>query len=144
MSEFILHVSDTANGYKSLIPLEEFGCDYQLNILDLSAGEQYQPDFMKISPLGRIPVLEAIANAPALTVYGSEAIAIYLAERYGKSDLDLVFSPIFPFQPTQISFTPGELKIGRCLERNCPTSLSGVPKSPAHCNIRVRCRNSFP
>jgi len=84
MSEFILHLSNTANGYKSLIPLEEFGCDYQIKILDLPAGEQYQPDFMKMSPLGRIPVLETETNGSAQTVYGSEAIAIYLAERFGK------------------------------------------------------------
>lgn len=84
MSDYILYVSNTANGYKSIIPLEEFGCDYQMTTLDLPKGEQYQPDFMKISPLGRIPVLESNTEGAAHTVYGSEAIAIYLAERYQK------------------------------------------------------------
>ncbi len=84
MSEFILYVSSTANGYKSIIPLEEFGCDYQMKTLDLPKGEQYQPEFMKISPLGRIPVLETKTDGSKRTVYGSEAIAIYLAEHYQK------------------------------------------------------------
>ncbi len=84
MSEFILYVSNTANGYKSLIPLEEFACDYEMKTLDLPAGEQYQPKFMKLSPLGRIPVLETSTDGSVQTIYGTEAIAIFLAERYGK------------------------------------------------------------
>ena len=57
------------------------------------------------------------------------------AGHYGNSDVDPIVSPDLPFLPAHVHNTLArrELKIGRSLERNCPSSLSGVPKAPTPC-----------
>ena len=37
--------------------LEEIGCDFKVTAIDLSKDEQFKPDFKKISPFGKIPVI---------------------------------------------------------------------------------------
>lgn len=84
MENLVLHTTHTANGIKALILLEEFECDYDIRLVDLSAGEQFDPAFKKISPLSRIPVITFSADGEKCSVYGSEAIAVFLAEHSGR------------------------------------------------------------
>ena len=52
-----LFSSDTPNGKKITILLEEIGCDFKVTAMDLSKDDQFKPDFKKISPFGKIPVI---------------------------------------------------------------------------------------
>lgn len=80
-----LYTASTPNGIKIPIALEELGIDYELIKLDLGKRDQKSPDFLRISPNGRIPaivdedVLDDQGNP--LTIFESGAILLYLAER---------------------------------------------------------------
>ncbi|MDC3125251.1 glutathione binding-like protein [Candidatus Pelagibacter sp.] len=78
-----LFSSDTPNGKKISIMLEEIGFNYKVTKLDLSAGDQFKPDFKKISPFSKIPAIIDHSNNDE-AVFESGAILIYLAERSGK------------------------------------------------------------
>ena len=78
-----LFSSDTPNGKKISIMLEEIGFEYKVTKIDLSAGDQFKPDFKKISPFSKIPAIIDHSNNNE-TVFESGAILIYLAERSGK------------------------------------------------------------
>ncbi len=62
--------------------LEEISYDYKVTKVDLEKGEQFKPDFKKISPLSKIPVIVDHKNNQ--TIFESGAILIYLAEQSGK------------------------------------------------------------
>ena len=78
-----LFSSDTPNGKKISIMLEEIGFDYKVKKLDLSAGDQFKSDFKKISPFSKIPAIIDHSNNDE-AVFESGAILIYLAEKSGK------------------------------------------------------------
>ncbi len=81
-----LYTSATPNGQKIHIMLEETGLDYRLHWVDLRKGEQFDPDFLRISPNNKIPVIldwDGPGGEP-LSVFESGAILIYLAEKTGK------------------------------------------------------------
>ena len=63
--------------------LEEIGFNYKVTKLDLSSGDQFKPDFKKISPFSKIPAIIDHSNNDE-AVFESGAILIYLAERSGK------------------------------------------------------------
>ena len=77
-----LFSSDTPNGKKISIMLEETGFEYKVTKIDLLKGDQFKPDFKKISPFSKIPVI--IDHDNNETVFESGAILIYLAEKSGK------------------------------------------------------------
>ena len=77
-----LFSSDTPNGKKITILLEEIGCDFKVTVMDLSKGDQFKPDFKKISPFGKIPVIVDHENEES--IFESGAILMYLAEKYNK------------------------------------------------------------
>ena len=82
-----LHYWTTPNGHKITIFLEEAGLPYQIVPVNISKGEQFKPEFLRISPNNRIPAI--IDNAPAagdrpVSVFESGAILQYLAEKTGK------------------------------------------------------------
>ena len=52
-----LFSSDTPNGKKIGIMLEEINLEYKVTKIDLSKGEQFKPEFRKISPFSKIPVI---------------------------------------------------------------------------------------
>ena len=83
-----LFSADTPNGKKISIMLEEIGYKYKLTKVDLSAGEQFNPEFIKISPFSKIPVI--IDHDHNESIFESGAILIYLAEKsekfYDKQD----------------------------------------------------------
>ena len=62
--------------------LEEVGFEYKITKIDLNKGEQFKPDFKKISPFSKIPVIVDHENEK--TIFESGAILIYLAEKSGK------------------------------------------------------------
>ena len=83
-----LFSADTPNGKKISIMLEEINFEYKLTKVDISKGEQFNPEFIKISPFSKIPVIIDPYNNES--IFESGAILIYLAERseklYDKKD----------------------------------------------------------
>ena len=73
--------ANTPNGKKISIMLEEIGYEYTVTKIDIDKGEQFNPEFKKISPLSKIPVI--IDHKNNQTVFESGAILIYLAEQSG-------------------------------------------------------------
>ena len=66
-----LFSSDTPNGKKISIMLEEIGFDYKVKKLDLSKGDQFKPEFKKISPFSKIPVIIDHENNQSLFESGA-------------------------------------------------------------------------
>ena len=52
-----LYSANTPNGKKISIMLEEISYEYKLTKIDISSGEQFNPEFIKISPFSKIPVI---------------------------------------------------------------------------------------
>ena len=76
----------TPNGHKVHIALEELGLPYTVHAVDIGEGDQFKPEFLKISPNNRIPAIvdhEGPKGKP-LALFESGAILIYLAEKTGK------------------------------------------------------------
>ena len=77
-----LYAADTPNGKKISIMLEEINLPYKVIPVNLSEGEQFKEDFVKMSPFSKIPVIKDSDNNKS--VFGSGAILIYLAEKSQK------------------------------------------------------------
>ena len=77
-----LFSSNTPNGKKISIMLEEIGYEYKVTKVDLDKGDQFKSGFKKISPFSKIPVI--IDHKNNETIFESGAILIYLAEKSGK------------------------------------------------------------
>ncbi len=81
-----LYMWGTPNGYKVSIMLEEAGLPYAVCPVDIGKGEQFAPDFLKISPNNKIPAIidpDGPDGAP-ISVFESGAILHYLAEKTGQ------------------------------------------------------------
>jgi GST-like protein len=81
-----LHTTPTANGYKASIMLEEVGLPYRAINYDLVKGDHMKPEYLAMNPVGRVPLIvdhDATGGEP-VTVYGTAAILLYLAERTGR------------------------------------------------------------
>ena len=77
-----LFSADTPNGKKITIMLEEIRYEYKLTKVDISKGEQFNPEFVKISPFSKIPVI--IDHDNNETIFESGAILMYLGDKSGK------------------------------------------------------------
>ncbi len=80
-----LYTWSTPNGRKISIMLEEVGLPYRVHPVDIGAGAQFEPEFLKISPNNKIPALvdsEGPDGQP-VSLFESGAILIYLAEKAG-------------------------------------------------------------
>ena len=81
-----LHAFDTPNGRKISIALEEMALPYDIHIVDIGKGQQFTPEFTRISPIQKIPAIldpEGPAGEP-VSVFESGAILIYLGEKTGR------------------------------------------------------------
>lgn len=82
-----LYYWPTPNGHKITIFLEESGLPYEIKPVNIAKGEQFQPEFLKISPNNRMPAI--VDRAPSdggepISIFESGAILQYLAEKTGK------------------------------------------------------------
>jgi GSH-dependent disulfide-bond oxidoreductase len=76
----------TPNGYKVTVMLEELGLKYNIVPVNIGRGDQFRPEFLKISPNNRMPAIidsEGPGGKP-FAIFESGAILMYLAEKYGK------------------------------------------------------------
>jgi GST-like protein len=76
----------TPNGHKVHIMLEECALEYRVHGVDIGAGEQFKPEFLKISPNNKIPAIvdsHGVDGRPQ-SLFESGAILIYLAAKTGR------------------------------------------------------------
>lgn len=86
-----LYTWPTPNGHKIHVMLEECGFAWQAHAVNIGAGEQFDKDFLKISPNNKIPAMvdnEGINGKP-VSLFESGAILLYLAEKSGR------FMPVY-------------------------------------------------
>lgn len=82
-----LYYWTTPNGHKVTIFLEETGLDYKIFPINISKGDQFNPDFLKFAPNNRIPAIRDLAPADGgapLGIFESGAILEYLADKTGQ------------------------------------------------------------
>ncbi|MFS7195895.1 glutathione binding-like protein [Rahnella inusitata] len=82
-----LYYAPTPNGHKITLFLEEAGLPYRLHRIDISAGDQFKPEFLAISPNNKIPAIVdslPVDNGAPIGVFESGTILQYLAEKTGK------------------------------------------------------------
>ena len=81
-----LYTWPTPNGHKIHIMLEETGIPYNVIAVDIGAGDQFEPGFLKISPNNKMPALvdpDGPGGTP-ISIFESGAMLIYLAEKSGQ------------------------------------------------------------
>jgi GST-like protein len=81
-----LHYWPTPNGWKISIMLEELGVPYDLKLVNIGRGEQFEPSFLRIAPNNRMPAIvdpEGPDGKP-ISVFESGAILQYLGRKFGK------------------------------------------------------------
>jgi GST-like protein len=89
MEDFMIELFywPTPNGHKITLFLEEAQLEYKIARVDIGKGDQFKPDFLKISPNNRMPAIvdhqPADGGAP-ISIFESGAILWYLAEKTGK------------------------------------------------------------
>jgi GST-like protein len=81
-----LYYWPTPNGHKITMFLEEAELPYRIHPVDISAGDQFEPNFLRISPNNRMPAIidpEPTDRGAPISVFESGAILVYLAEKTG-------------------------------------------------------------
>lgn len=81
-----LYYWPTPNGHKITIMLEECGLPYEIKYVNIGRGDQFEPDFLKISPNNRMPAIidpDGPSGQP-ISVFETGAILLYLARKTGK------------------------------------------------------------
>jgi len=81
-----LYTWPTPNGHKVHIMLEECALPYKVHAIDIGAGDQFKPDFLKISPNNKMPAI-VDSDGPAgkpISIFESGAILLYLAGKTGE------------------------------------------------------------
>ncbi|WP_122073931.1 glutathione S-transferase family protein [Pseudophaeobacter sp. EL27] len=76
----------TPNGWKISIALEEMGLPYEVNLIDISAGDQFAREFLKIAPNNRMPAITDPGgpDGAPVSLFESGAILQYLARKTGR------------------------------------------------------------
>ena len=77
-----LLTANTPNGKKISIMLEEIKFNFKVTKININKNEQFKPEFKKISPFSKTPVI--IDHSNSLSIFESGAILIYLGEKSGK------------------------------------------------------------
>ncbi len=86
----------TPNGWKVTIALEEMGLSYNVNLIDIGAGDQFKPEFLKIAPNNRMPAIidPEGPNGDPISIFESGAILQYLGRKtgqfYGKTERERI------------------------------------------------------
>ena len=75
-----LLTANTPNGQKISIMLEEIGLEYKVRKININKDDQFNPEFRKISPFSKIPVIKD----GEISIFESGAILIYLGEKSEK------------------------------------------------------------
>jgi GST-like protein len=84
---FDLHYWPTPNGKKVTILLEECGAPYTIVPVNIGRGDQFTPEFLKMNPNHRMPVLvdrNPAGGGEPIVVFESGAITLYVAEKLGR------------------------------------------------------------
>ena len=79
-----LYYWPTPNGQKIALFLEEAGVPYEIKPVDIGKGDQFKPDYLKISPSNKMPAIvdrAPIDGGAAISVFESGAILLYLADK---------------------------------------------------------------
>jgi len=86
MASIDLHYWPTPNGHKIAIALEEMGLAYEVRPVNIGKGDQFQPDFLAISPNNRIPAIVDPdgPDGKPISVFESGAILQYLGRKTGR------------------------------------------------------------
>ena len=82
-----VHYWPTPNGWKVTIMLEECGMDYNIVPVDIGGGDQFRPEFLRISPNNRMPAIvdhKPMDGGDPVTIFESGAILEYLADKQGQ------------------------------------------------------------
>ena len=80
-----LYTWTTPNGRKAPIMLEEVGLPYEVRAIDIGKQQQFDPEFLKVSPNNKIPaIVDHDADGGPLAIFESGAILVYLAEKTGR------------------------------------------------------------
>jgi len=82
-----LYFWPTGNGKKIVILLEELGLPYTIKPINIGRGDQLTPEFLKISPNGRMPAIlddEPMGGGAPMSIFESGPIMMYLAEKTGR------------------------------------------------------------
>lgn len=88
-----LYAADSPNVVKIYLALEELQLEYAATPIDVMAGKNFAPEFVRLNPNAKVPVIvDHAASGGPLTVFESGAILIYLAEKTGK---------LLPTEPAQ-------------------------------------------
>jgi GST-like protein len=109
--------------------LEELKAKYETQLIDLQAGEQHTNWFLQLNPNGRIPVLKKMGE-DSVAIFDSNAILIYLAEKFGKllpynePERTVVFQWLM-FQASGIGPMQGQAVV---FERYFPESIPAARK----------------
>ena len=75
----------TPNGWKVSILLEELGLPYKMHPVNIGKGDQFNPEFLKISPNNRMPaIIDHDVDGDPVSLFESGAILLYLAEKTGR------------------------------------------------------------
>ena len=75
------YTDSSPNGFKITIALEELGLPYTLHPIRIDQGENRRPEFLRLNPHGRIPVIQD--DETGITLFESAAILLYLADKTG-------------------------------------------------------------
>lgn len=82
-----VHYWPTPNGWKVTIMLEECGFEYKIVPVDIGGGDQFKPEFLRLSPNNRMPAIvdhEPLGGGKPLALFESGAILEYLADKSGR------------------------------------------------------------
>lgn len=82
-----LYYWPTPNGHKITLFLEEAGLAYNIKPVDIGRGDQFEPDYLAISPNNKMPAIvdhDPVGGGAPISVFESGAILLYLADRIAR------------------------------------------------------------
>ncbi|KAF2068318.1 hypothetical protein CYY_010355 [Polysphondylium violaceum] len=84
MTTIDFYGASTSNNYKVHLLFEELGITYNYKPVNISTGEQFDKEFLKISPNNKVPAVVDHSFSPALTLFESAAILTFYADKENK------------------------------------------------------------